>query len=31
MEIYKSPGNDGLKKDLYEGFWDHISSSPSVI
>ena len=36
MEINKSPGNDGLKKEFYEVFWDHVkvplllSFSPSV-
>ena len=24
MEINKSPGNDGLTKELYETFWDHV-------
>ena len=24
IEINKSPGNDGLTKELYEGFWDHV-------
>ena len=24
MEINKSPGNDGLTKEFYEGFWVHI-------
>ena len=24
MEINKSPGNDGLTKELYEAFWDHV-------
>ena len=24
LEINKSPGNDGLTKEFYEAFWDHI-------
>ena len=24
MEISKSPGNDGLTKEFYEAFWDHV-------
>ena len=24
MEINKSPGNDGLTKEFYEAFWDHV-------
>ena len=24
MEINKSSGNDGLKKELYEAFWNHV-------
>ena len=23
-QTYKSPGNDGLTKEFYEGFWDEI-------
>ena len=24
MEINKSPGNNGLTKEFYEAFWDHV-------
>ena len=24
MEINKSPGNDGLTKEFYEAFWNHV-------
>ena len=24
MEINKFPGNDGLTKEFYEAFWDHV-------
>ena len=24
MEISKTPGNDGLTKEFYEAFWDHV-------
>ena len=24
MEINKSPGNDGLTKEFWEAFWDHV-------
>ena len=24
METSKSPGNDGLTKEFYEAFWDHV-------
>ena len=26
IEINKSPGNDGLTRELYKGFWDHVKT-----